>query len=251
MPRGPRFAFENAFYHVFNRGINKQNIFFEDVDYLFFLHKLKALKNKYDHSIYAFCLMPNHFHISIQIRKTPISKIMSSLATSYSMYFNRTYKHFGSVFQNRFKSILIESDSYFLKLSQYIYLNPVKAGLVSDPLLHRFSSIREALGKEPLYFLDEDIIRLIGETKSTQKEYERFIYDGISEDLTEMEQLFEKEEAVLGTNRFSTLAQKSILEEGIIEGRIKSIVNSDYCDKKSEDRPRLLYQKSKNNGGIT
>ena len=211
MPRGPRFVFQNAFYHIFNRGINKQTIFLSKTDYHFFLNKLQGLKKKYDHSIYAFCLMPNHFHISIQTRKTSISKIMASLATSYSMYFNRTYNHFGPVFQNRFKNILIENDSYFVKLSQYIYLNPVKAKLIKDPTLYPFSSIREALGKEPLHFLDQDIVRLIGETKGSQKEYEKFIYAGIEEDLTEIEQLFEKEEATLGTSKFSTLSQKKYL----------------------------------------
>ena len=211
MPRGPRFVFENAFYHVFNRGINKQQIFFSDDDYFFFLNKLKSLQKKYDHSIYAFCLMPNHYHISIQTRKVPISKIISSLATSYSMYFNRTYSHLGPVFQNRFKSILIENDNYFLKLSQYIYLNPIKSGLATDPALYKFSSIREALGKEPINYLDQDITRLIGETLESRKEYEKFIYEGVSEDLAEIEQLFEKEEAILGTSKFSTLAQKKYL----------------------------------------
>src|SRR3989304_7735039 len=152
MPRGPRFIFQNAFYHVFNRGINKQPIFLFEKDYHFFLGKLHNLKKQYDHSVYAFCLMPNHFHISVQTRKTPISKIMASLTTSYSMYFNRTYNHFGPVFQNRFKSILIENNEYFLKLSQYIYLNPVKAGLAEDPLFYPFSSLKEALGREPLFF---------------------------------------------------------------------------------------------------
>lgn len=211
MPRGPRFVFENAFYHVFNRGINKQQIFLTDADYQFLLKKLLQLKKKYDHSIYAYCLMPNHFHISIQTRKIPISKIMSSISTSYSMYFNRTYNHFGPVFQNRFKSILIENDLYFLKLSQYIYLNPVKAGLTKNPVDYPHSSILEALGKKPLQFLDEDIIRLIGDTKGSLKEYEKFVFEGIEEDQAEIKQLFEKEEAVLGTNQFRTLAQRKYL----------------------------------------
>lgn len=222
MPRGARFVFQNAFYHVFNRGINKQAIFLSDDDYHFFLRKLYSLKTKYDHSIYAFCLMPNHFHISIQTRKIPISKVMSSLTTSYSMYFNRKYQHFGSVFQNRFKSILIENDSYFLKLSQYIYLNPVKARLVLDPIDYPFSSIREALGKESLRFLDKDIIRLTGDTKGSKKEYQKFIYSGTQEDFTGLEQLFEKEEAVLGSSKFSTLAQKKYLKNKI--RNIKNII---------------------------
>lgn len=211
MPRGPRFVFQNAFYHIFNRGINKQPIFLSEADYQFFLKKLYLLKAKYDHSIYAYCLMPNHFHISIQTRKIPISKIMSSLATSYSMYFNRTYQHFGPVFQNRFKSILIENDPYFLKLSQYIYLNPVKAGLVSDPKDYQYCSIKEALGLEPRRFLDDDIIRLIGETKTSQKEYEKFIYAGISQDFEEIEKLFDKEEAAFGSNIFNVLVKKKYL----------------------------------------
>ncbi len=211
MPRGPRFVFQNAFYHVFNRGINKQDIFLSDEDYKFFLGKLQVLKQKYDHSIYALCLMPNHFHISIQTRKTPISKIMSSLSTSYSMYFNRKYQHFGPVFQNRFKSILIENDSYFLELSRYIYLNPVKAGITKDPATYKYSSVREAFGKEPLYFLDQDISRLVGDTEKSRKNFENFVYDGISQDLGSIERLFEAEEATFGSNRFSTLAQKKYL----------------------------------------
>lgn len=136
---------------------------------------------------------------------------MSSLATSYSMYFNRTYKHLGPIFQNRFKSILVENDGYFLKLAQYIYLNPVKAGLVKDPFSYEFSSIREAAGRESVHFLDADIIRLIGEAKGSQKAFEQFILDGISSDLSDVEQLFEKEEAAFGSNRFSTTAKRKYL----------------------------------------
>lgn len=210
MPRTARLAFKNAFYHIFNRGINKQPLFLKEEDYQFFLKKLQDLKKKYDHSIYAFCLMPNHFHLSIQTRKDSVSKIMSSLSTSYSMYFNRVYNHFGPVFQNRFKSILVENDSYFLELSRYIYLNPIKDGLVKNPIEYEYSSLKEALGKKPLYFLDHDIIRLVGESEN-RKEYEKFIFDGLSEDLSNIANLFEKEEAVFGTNKFSTLAQKKLL----------------------------------------
>jgi putative transposase len=127
------------------------------------------------------------------------------------MYFNRTHKHLGPVFQNRFKSLLIESDSYFLKLSQYIYLNPIKGGLVSDPLLYKYSSLREALGKEPFLILDKDIIRLVGGTKNSLKEYETFIRGGLKEDFSEIERLFEKEEAVLGTSKFAVRSQRKYL----------------------------------------
>lgn len=211
MPRGPRLAFENSFLHVFNRGINKSPIFLDQNDYNFFLEKLLKLQKKYDHSIYALCLMPNHFHLSIQTRKAPISKIMSSLTTSYSMYFNRTYHHFGPVFQNRFKSILIQDESYFVQLSRYIYLNPIKDGLTKDPLTYPYSTFSEAVGTKPIKFLDTDIIRLVGQTKKSQEYYRQFVYDGIEKNFDDFERLFNVEESVLGSNLFSTLAKKKYL----------------------------------------
>lgn len=214
MPRGARLAFANSFHHVFNRGINKQPIFLKDRDYQFFLKKILDLKGRFDHSLYAYCLMPNHFHLSIQTRKTAISKIMASLGTSYSMYFNRNYNHFGPVFQNRFKSILIESDPYFLQLSRYIYLNPLKAGLASDPFEYKYSSIREALGKEPLAFLDKDIVRLIGDSKASKRAYEDFVLAGLSANLEDMERLFEGEEKVAGSGDFATRARRKYVKRG-------------------------------------
>lgn len=78
--------------------------------------------------------MPNHYHLSIRTRKISISKIIAALATSYAVYFNHRYNRSGPIFQNRFNSILIENESYFLQLAQYIYLNPVRAKLTKDPL---------------------------------------------------------------------------------------------------------------------
>lgn len=216
MPRGARFAFKNAFYHVFNRGSNKQEIFLEDEDYRFFLNRIKKLNEKYDHSLYAVCLMPNHFHLSIQTRTIPISKIMASLATSYSMYFNKKYNHVGSVFQNRYKSILIQNDSYFLALSRYIYLNPVKADIVSDPLLYPYSSFNEVIGEKPLFYLDADIKRLTGDTKESQEKYKEFVYEGIKTDLSAFEMLFQTEEATLGTPIFSRMAQTKYIRKKLL-----------------------------------
>lgn len=208
MPRGARLAFEGSFLHVFNRGINKEPIFTRPKDYDFFLTKLLDLRKKYDHSLYAVVLMPNHFHLSIQTRKSPISKILSSLTTSYAMYFNRSYQHFGPVFQNRFKSILIENDDYFVELSRYVYLNPFKANLCQDPLVYSYSSFREAVGKEPLKLLDSDIVRLVGDTKGSQKEYERYILDGMDEDQSPLSTLFEKEESVFGSDYFNVRSHR-------------------------------------------
>ena len=153
--------------------------------------------------------MPNHFHLSLKINKAPISKIMSSLTTSYAMYFNRTYHHVGPVFQNRFKSILVESDSYFLSLSRYIYLNPLKDGLVENPLHYPYSSVWEILGSEPLKYLDVDIVKLIDDTEMSRKEYKEFILGKTPDDAFGFDNLFEKEESALGSVSFSTRANKA------------------------------------------
>ena len=80
--------------------------------------------------------------------------------------------------------------------------------MVANPIDYPFSSIKEVLGREPLTILDEDIVRLIGETVGSQKAYEEFIFDGAKTDLAEIEKLFEKEPAIFGSNRFRVLAQK-------------------------------------------
>ncbi|MBI3384871.1 transposase [Candidatus Gottesmanbacteria bacterium] len=225
MPRSPRLVFNGAFYHVYNRGLNKQPIFLHDDDYQFFLDKLYKLKNKFDFSIYALVILPNHFHLSVQTRKISISQIMACLGTSYSMYFNRTYHHLGPIFQNRFKSIIIENDAYFLQLSQYIYLNPVRAGLTINPLDYPYSSLGEALGKQPLRFLDEDIKRLVGETADSQRSFEKFIFEGIDNNFSELEKLFSEEEAILGTPAFLTRSLKRQMK------RLKKRSSLDYHNK--------------------
>lgn len=136
---------------------------------------------------------------------------MASLTTSYSMYFNRTHSHFGPVFQNRFKSILIENDNYFLTLSRYIYLNPVKDGLSSDPAEYPYSSFKEAIGLSPLSFLDPDIIRLVGETARSREQYKKFVYEGIKEDSSDIDRLFKTEEAMLGSNLFASRSRGKYL----------------------------------------
>lgn len=207
MPRIARVAFEEAFYHIFSRGVNRQKIFVDTFDFQKFLKRLENLKGKFDHSIYCYCLLPNHFHLSLQTRKTPISKIMSSLLISYSMYFNRKHDRVGPLFQDRFRSVLIEKDSYFLELSRYIHLQPVRTGLVEDPIDYPWSSYQELFGQSEFSIIDkEDVTRLIGENKKELESYKEFVLAGI-----EMEDFFDPFEAkvdVIGGAFFTTSSQR-------------------------------------------
>lgn len=127
-------------YHVYNRGNNKQPIFFDDKDYAAFLNLMKRslqeertadrLGRPYrnwfgDIELLAFCLMPNHFHLLVyQKSEKAISDFMRSIATSYSGYINHKYDHTGHLFQDAFKASHIDEESYWLHISRYIHLNP-------------------------------------------------------------------------------------------------------------------------------
>lgn len=147
MPRLNRSHFPHQYYHVFNRGFDRKKIFKSESDYLRFLSKLEESTNKFDWLIYSYCLLPNHFHLQVQVRDNYLGTILHWLQTSHSVYFNRKYKHFGAVFTNRFKSILIQKEIYHLGLSKYIHLNPVKARLSPAPQDYPYSSYSEIINQ--------------------------------------------------------------------------------------------------------
>ena len=140
MPRPLRVEFPGAFYHAFNRGVEKRQIFLDEKDFKFFLKLLGIVSNKLSAVIHAYCLMTNHYHLFIETPLGNLSQIMHYVNSLYAQYFNFKYSRVGSLFGGRYKSILVESDNYSLGLSRYIHLNPVKANLVERPENWQWSS---------------------------------------------------------------------------------------------------------------
>lgn len=164
---------ENSFYHIYNRGVEKRKIFKDTQDFKVFHKYLKdhlldpVNSNLLPHQfsvrgksfkgiprqpknyakeieLIAYSLMPNHFHLLIkQNEKKSIEKFMRSLATRYSMYFNKKYNRVGKLFQGRYKACLITQDSYLLHLTRYIHLNPSE---FTSNLEEAFSSYADYLG---------------------------------------------------------------------------------------------------------
>ena len=132
MPRQARLDVPGALHHVMGRGIDRRPIFAEEKDREDFLARLEKLVEKESLGVYAWALMPNHFHLLVRTTKTRLSQVMRKLLSGYAGNFNRTHGRAGHVFQNRFKSILCEEENYFLELVRYIHLNPVRAGLVKS-----------------------------------------------------------------------------------------------------------------------
>jgi len=117
----------NSYYHVYNRGHNKQMIFLDYKDYARYLKRLKEYLQKHDVTLLAYCLMPNHVHLLLyQKGEESIDRFVHRLHTAFTMYFNKKYERVGAVFQGRFKAKLIETDEYLLHVSRYIHINPIE-----------------------------------------------------------------------------------------------------------------------------
>jgi len=142
-----RVSYQGGCFHIYNRGNHKRNIFLEESDYLFYLKKLREYKEKYNITILCYCLMPNHFHLLLrQDSDVPTYKLMSSLHTSYSMYFNRKYNKVGHLFQGKYKQKEVDKDEYLLQLSAYIHFNPIKDSLVEELYKYQWSSYPDYIG---------------------------------------------------------------------------------------------------------
>ena len=181
MARKPRIHYEGALYHVITRGNNRQKIFNREEDYKIFLNYLKTIKEKKGFNLYAYCLMPNHIHLLIEVKSHNLSVIMQRLLTSFTKYFNLNNKTWGHLFQGRYKAILCEKDSYLLELVRYIHLNPVRAKIAEKPKDWNWSGHKKYLGMSQDVFVDEEeVLQYFSDSKSKARVlYEEFVRDGI------------------------------------------------------------------------
>lgn len=158
MPRQPRQTSGTDIYHVMLRGINRQDIFEDQEDYVRFLTYMQQMLEPYDDlgnrqpslcTFYAYCLMSNHVHLLIKTHHEDIGATIKHLAITYALYFNRKYSRAGHLFQDRFKSEPVNDMAYFSTLLRYIHQNPLKAGIVQQVSDYPWSSWQEYTGETP------------------------------------------------------------------------------------------------------
>ena len=142
MARRPRTLSATGVYHIVIRGINLQRIFEEDEDRLTFLEHLQIAKDISNASLLAYCLMGNHAHLIIEQGDESLGVTMKRLLVRYVSWFNMKYGRVGHLFQDRFKSEAVESDSYLVTVLRYVYSNPLKAGLCDSVEDYAWSSYR-------------------------------------------------------------------------------------------------------------
>ncbi len=182
MARQLRVEFPGAFYHVFSRGNQKHAIFQSDEDRYCFLKILGDAYKRFGIAFHAYCLMPNHYHLLAETVYGMLSKAMHLINTTYTVYFNKKTDRCGHLFQGRFKSILVEAESYATELSRYIHLNPVRARLAGHPGEYPWSSYSEYAGiREPYPWLKTSLI--LGadgvQAEKRRKHYEGYVLEAI------------------------------------------------------------------------
>jgi putative transposase len=172
MARPYRLQGENCLYHITSRGDDRKKIFISEHDFSKFLEYLLVAKTKYNFHLFAYCLMGNHYHLFIETLEPNLSKIMQYINTSYTVYYNTKRKKTGHVFHGRFKSIMVDADSYFLELTRYIHLNPVRAKMVEHPQDYRWSSFKGYIKPKSDKYIDyPEINRYVTMKPAAYKEF--------------------------------------------------------------------------------
>jgi putative transposase len=182
MARKPRIHFPGAVYHVMIRGNSGLPVFFGDTDRSRFYLILQETIERFDYRLHAFCCMENHIHMAIQVGDIPLSRIMQNLSVRYTAWINHSRQRAGHLFQGRYKAILVDTDSYLLQLVRYIHLNPVRAGIVTNPEDYRGSGHLAYLGIETLPWLTTSFVLSLLSKDMSGLKYREFIAEGTTED---------------------------------------------------------------------
>jgi REP element-mobilizing transposase RayT len=185
MPRSARLDAPGTLHHVIVRGIEKRTIVDDDVDRKNFVDRMKRLCQELQTPVYAWALMTNHAHLLLRSGSVGLSAFMRRLLTGYALGYNRRHRRHGHLFQNRYKSIVVEEDTYFKELVRYIHLNPLRAGIVNNLSKldnYRWSGHSALMGRRADGWQDTDyVLKWFGNRKiEARRVYRQFVNEGIS-----------------------------------------------------------------------
>ncbi|MCP4628694.1 MAG: transposase [bacterium] len=186
MPRKARIDTPGGLHHIIIRGIERRRIFTDDQDRDNFVERLGDIVTETQTGCFAWALIPKHAHILLQTGQTPLATVMRRLLTGYAVSYNRRHRRHGPLFQNRYKSILCQEDTYLLELARYIHLNPLRAKIVktlTDTDKFPYSGHSALMGKIKRDFQDTNyVLRLFGKKVSAaRKAYRAYVEKGIAQ----------------------------------------------------------------------
>jgi len=195
MARPLRIEAAGMWYHIMNRGVLRKEIFKSDEDYQKFLDNLVDNCEKFNVEIHSYVLMPNHFHFFLKTNEANISRFMHRQLTAYTNWFNLKYERVGHLFQGRYKSIVVDNNTYGTEITRYIHLNPVRTKKNLKLSLRekrrilknfKWSSYPAIIGRKPAYpfLIIHDTLEFFGNNYKEQiKTYIGFVEEGIKRDL--------------------------------------------------------------------
>ena len=186
MPRKSRIDAPGALHHIIVRGIERRKIFADDQDRDNFVERLGSIIGETQTSCLAWALIPNHVHLLLRTGPTPISTIMRRLLTGHAIFYNRRHRRNGHLFQNRYKSILCQEDTYLLELVRYIHLNPLRANILKtykESATYPYSGHSALMGKTKRDFQDTGyVLGFFGNKVSpARKAYEAYVEKGVTQ----------------------------------------------------------------------
>lgn len=179
MTRPLRLHIPGSLYHVILRGNNRQEIFFSAADRIYLEQLVGRATDALEATVHAYCWMPNHIHMAIQVGDAPLGRLMQWIASRYAFRVNRQRAATGHLFERRYRALLVDVEAYALQLIRYIHLNPVKAGLVVNAADYRWSSHRHYLvGGGPPWLRTDWVLAMFGHRRiSARAAYRRFVGD--------------------------------------------------------------------------
>lgn len=224
MPRLPRIDIPGLMHHVIVRGIEKRPVFLDDQDREEFLSRFSRLLVETQTDCYAWALLDTHFHLLLQPHAVKLGSFMRRLLTGYAVVFNLRHERAGHLFQNRYKSIVCDGDSYLLELVRYIHLNPVRAGIVNSLESldeYPWCGHRQLRGNTSRKLIDEDkVLPLFSKRRRAAREqYRQFIAEGMDAPMAAS--------LSRGGKRSSLALDSDLEEEGLFDDRI--LGGGDFC----------------------
>ena len=228
MPRQQRIKSNSGYYHIMLRGNERRNIFLDDDDKLRFIETIYQKKQENKFYLHAFCLMDNHIHLLINEGTEDIAKVIKRIAVSYVFYFNKKYKREGHLFQDRFRSEIVEDNAYVLALIRYIHQNPVKANIVKYPGNYQWSSYNEYLEENKYKYsvLDKEMILSLFSNDSNKSK--RLYVEYMNEDCEDSYLDLEENNKIMDEEEVRQLYEKLLKQRGInLENSTKQQIPDD------------------------
>jgi len=194
-----------------SRGNGKMQIFLDDGDYRHFVHLLGETVEGLGIRCWNYCVMPNHYHVTVQPTRPNLSEAVRKLNSTYAQWWNRRHERVGHVFQGRFKDQIVDRDGYLITLSKYVVMNPVRAGLVERPEDWPWSSYRATVGASgtPAFLAVTSTLGLFGDAENAllQDRFAQFVKRS-DDDAASIDRI-RSEERILGSHAFKEFVTAS------------------------------------------